>query len=76
MNVARSALGLKIERRSYTGHIGFDHRRLPPLFERHGFAIVKRATSPFAWGGAALATQLFFVLRKRSGPEALEFVSL
>jgi 2-polyprenyl-3-methyl-5-hydroxy-6-metoxy-1,4-benzoquinol methylase len=63
-NVARSLLGLHIKRRSYTGHIGFDHRRLPPLFAKHGFAIVKRASSPFAWGGVPLSTQLFFVINR------------
>lgn len=66
-NVARAAFGMRIARRSHTGHIGFDHRALPALFAEHGFTIAKRAASPFKWGGALMSTQLFYLIRLNPG---------
>ena len=66
-NVLRALLGMhcpRDQRAAYiSGHVGFRHRDLLPLFEAAGLTIVRRAWSPLPWVGPLLNAQVLYVLR-------------
>jgi len=79
MNILKSFLGMKIDRRGapyILSHIGFDYHALKRLFPSTGFRIRKVCYSPFKGLGRFLNSQVFFVLVKThiplpvSGPSA------
>lgn len=67
-NLARAAVGMKVQRLDYGGgyfgHVGFDFRLLPALFERTGFKILRQAFSPFPALGPLCNSQTFFLLQR------------
>ena len=68
-NIARTLLSRPIEGArdsdGYLDHVGFYYRALTALLNECGFTTVSRSFSPYNFGGAAVNSQIYTVLKRK-----------